>query len=48
MYFVKAVLTGDVTLPVTNLSENDFVWATIEHEIAKWGNHLIVKWVAVA
>jgi hypothetical protein len=25
MYFVKAVLTGDVTLPVTNLSENDFV-----------------------
>lgn len=48
MYFVRAVHTGDIALPVVNLSENDFVWTTIEHEIAKWWNHLIVKGVVVA
>lgn len=47
MYFVKAVLTGDIALPVVNLTENDFAGVTIEHEVARGGNHLIVKDVAV-
>lgn len=48
MYFVRAVMSGDLSIPVVNLSDKDFAGVKVEHEVAKWGSHVIVKNVAVA
>jgi len=47
-YFVKAVMTGDLALPYTNLSKNDFTGVTFDHEVAQSGNMFIKKEVSVA
>lgn len=47
-YFVKAVLSNDVTFPFINLDRNDFAGVTFEHEVASGGNFFIQKGVTVA
>jgi hypothetical protein len=42
-YFVKAVRTGDISMPVTNLKTEDFAGVTLEFEIATGGNMYISK-----
>ena len=42
-YFVKAVLTGDIEIPVTNLNKADFAGTPMEFEIAPGGNFFIDK-----
>ena len=46
-YFVKAVQTGDMEVPVINLNRNDFVGVSLEFEIADAGNFFIQKEVVV-
>lgn len=48
LYHVKAVRTSDLQLPSKNLSREDFVWTSLEFEVAKWGDFFLKKWVAVA
>lgn len=43
LYFVKAVMIGDIDVPVINLNRNDFAGVPIEFEIAKSGNFFIDK-----
>lgn len=42
-YFVKASLSGDITMPFTNLKRNDFAGVTLEFEVAEGGNFFIKK-----
>lgn len=42
-YFVKAALSADITMPFTNLNRDDFVWVTLEFEVAEAGNFFISK-----
>lgn len=42
-YFVKAVLIGDVEIPVTNLNKGDFVGTPLEFEVASGGNFFMDK-----
>ncbi len=42
-YFVKAVRTGDIEMPITNLKTEDFSGTTLEFEIATGGNMYIEK-----
>lgn len=42
-YFVKAVRTGDISMPVTNLKSEDFAGVTLEFETATGGNMYISK-----
>lgn len=42
-YFVKAVLSSDVEFPITNLSKDDFVWTSLEFEVAEGWNFYIAK-----
>lgn len=37
-YFVKAALSGDISIPFTNLNREDFVGVTLEFEVAEGGN----------
>lgn len=46
-YFVKAVLSNDITFPFTNLDRNDFAGVNFEHEVASGGNFFIQKGLAV-
>lgn len=38
LYFVKAVRTGDLDIPFTNLKKEDFAGITFEYETADGGN----------
>jgi hypothetical protein len=42
-YFVKAALSGDISIPFTNLNREDFVGVTLEFEVAEGGNFYIKK-----
>lgn len=42
-YFVKAVMIGDLDVPVINLNRNDFAGVPMEFEIAEGGNFFIDK-----
>lgn len=42
-YFVKSALSGDITMPFTNLNRDDFVGVTLEFEVAEGGNFYIKK-----
>ena len=42
-YFVKASLSGDITMPFTNLKRSDFAGVTLEFEVAEGGNFFIKK-----
>ncbi len=42
-YFVKSVLTGDISMPMNNLSREDFVGVTLEFETADGGNFFLKK-----
>lgn len=42
-YFVKSVLSGDITIPFNNLAREDFTWATLAFEVAQSGNFAIDK-----
>lgn len=42
-YFVKAALSGDISIPFTNLNREDFVGVTLEFEVAEWGNFYVRK-----
>lgn len=42
-YFVKAVRTGDVNMPITNLNREDFVGTSLEFEVAEGGNFFVNK-----
>jgi hypothetical protein len=44
-YFVKAALTGDLEVPITNLKNEDFVGVTMNFEVADGGNFIIKKQV---
>lgn len=46
-YFVKANLTGDISIPFTNLAREDFTGVTLEFEVAQSGNTFIQKGKAV-
>ena len=46
-YFVKAALSSDISIPFSNLAVKDFEGATLEYQVATWGNFLVQKWVAV-
>lgn len=47
-YFVKAVLSGDVSFPLLNLDRTDFAGVTFEYEVANGGNMFIQKGKTVA
>jgi hypothetical protein len=40
---VKSVLTGDISMPMNNLSREDFVGVTLEFETADGGNFFVKK-----
>ncbi len=42
-FFVKCALSGDVTIPFTNLNRDDFVGVTLEFEVAEGGNFYVKK-----
>lgn len=42
-YFVKAALSGDISMPFTNLNREDFVGVTLEFEVAEWWNFYVRK-----
>lgn len=46
-YFVKWFLANDISIPFNNLAREDFIWTTLEFNVAESGNFAIQKGVPV-